>query len=162
VGGRRIVEERWNGRGAYNANDWSTTPDVINTLTSFDAPQDVAESYSRRMTGVFTVSTTGDYSFWIAARDVGRLTIAPYTDPTNEREIASSGDVAYQNWTAQESQQSAPQTLVAGQRYILRAYQSEHIWGDHLSVAWSGPGFERRVMADSDFLPAQASTLVDA
>ncbi|MFM6340753.1 MAG: Calx-beta domain-containing protein [Dolichospermum sp.] len=162
VGGRRIVEERWNGRGAYNANDWSTTPDVINTLTSFDAPQDVAESYSRRMTGVFTVSTTGDYSFWIAARDVGRLTIAPYTDPTNEREIASSGDVAYQNWTAQESQQSAPQTLVAGQRYILRAYQSEHSWGDHLSVAWSGPGFERRVMADSDFLPAQASTLVDA
>ena len=162
VGGRRIVEERWNGQYAYNNKDWSTKPDVINTLTNFDAPQDVAESYSRRMTGVFTVSTTGDYSFWIAARDVGRLTIAPYTDPTNEREIASSSDVAYQNWTTQESQQSAPQTLVAGQHYILRAYQSENIWGDHLSVAWSGPGFERRVMADSDFLPAQASTLVDA
>ncbi|WP_240868858.1 Calx-beta domain-containing protein, partial [Cylindrospermopsis raciborskii] len=161
VGGRRIVEERWNGQAAYNSKDWSSTPAVVNTLTSFDAPRDVGESYSRRITGVFTAPTNGDYSFWIAARDVGRLTIAPYTDPTSEQEIATSNDVPYQDWTTQEVQQSPPQTLVAGQRYILRAYQREHIWGDHLSVAWSGPGFARRVMTDSDFLPVQASTLVD-
>ena len=127
-----------------------------------DAARNVADSYSRRITGVFTVPTSGSYTFWIAADDAARLTIAPYSNPGSEQQIAGlTNAVSYQDWTGQTSQQSSLQNLVAGQRYILRAYQREDGGGDHLSVAWSGPGFNRRVMAASDFLPAQATAIVN-
>ena len=163
VGGNRIVEERWNDYGsAYNNRDWSTTPDVTQVLTAFDAEQNVADDYSRRITGVFTVPTSGAYSFWIAARDVGRLTLAPFNAPDAEQELASSNDPSPKAWDETDNQQSPPQQLLAGQRYILRAYQLEDYWGDHLSVAWSGPGISRRLMTESDFLPAQASQFVQS
>ncbi len=152
--GRSILEERWEGSTPYNARDFSAQPVYVGTLSEFDAARDVADSYSRRVQGIFTPAVSGDYSFWIAARDAGRLTIAPFSDPTNEVDLATSGDAAWQAWDSADQQQSAPQSLTAGQRYILRAYQVEGIWGDHLSVAWSGPGFSRQVMPGSAFLPA--------
>ena len=158
VGGRRLVEERWNDNGAaYDSNNWTMPPDVTTLLTAMDAGMDVADHYSRRITGVFRVATTGDYSFWVAASDVGRLTLAPWADPSNEQELVSTGEAAYQAWNTSDSQQSPPQTLIAGQRYVLRAYQKEEYWGDHLSVAWAGPGLSRRLMTAADFLPAQPS-----
>lgn len=162
VGGRQIVEERWNNRNVYNNNQWDQPADIVNGLSAFDAARNVADSYSRRITGVFTVPTSGSYTFWIAADDAARLTIAPYSNPGSEQQIAGlTNAVSYQDWTGQTSQQSSLQNLVAGQRYILRAYQREDGGGDHLSVAWSGPGFNRRVMAASDFLPAQATAIVN-
>ena len=160
VNGQQIKEERWNGRDAYHSGDWSDAPATTSYLTAFDAPRDIADNYSRRITGIFTPTSSGEYSFWIAARDTGRLTIAPYNDPTNEVQIAASGDVDYQTWTVADNQQSAPQILVAGNRYILRAYQSESIWGDHLAVAWSGPGFDRQLMPASAFIGAFSDTRV--
>ena len=161
VGGNRIVEERWNDYGsAYNNRDWSATPDVTQLLTAFDAEQNVADDYSRRITGVFTVPTSGAYSFWITAGDVGRLTLAPFNTPDAEQELASSNDPSPKAWDETDNQQSPPQQLLAGQRYILRAYQLEDYWGDHLSVAWSGPGISRRLMTESDFLPAQPSRFI--
>jgi hypothetical protein len=152
VNGQRIKEERWSGQDTYTNNAWSSPPAYSGTLSEFDPPRDVADDYSRRVTGVFTPQTTGDYSFWIAARDAGRLTIAPWDNPRQEVEIASSPDVNYQAWDTADSQQSAPLALVAGSRYVLRAYQREDIYGDHLSVAWSGPGFARQLMPASAFL----------
>ena len=160
INGQQIKEERWNSKNTYGAGAWSTAPATSSSLPAFDAPRDVADNYSRRISGVFTPPSSGAFSFWIAARDVGRLTLAPADDPTQEIEIASSGDVEYQAWTTTDSQQSAPQQLVAGRRYLLRAYQQEGIWGDHLSVAWSGPGIERQVIPASACLDTFSDTRV--
>ncbi|MEY4178424.1 MAG: hypothetical protein RLY70_1998 [Planctomycetota bacterium] len=149
VNGGRIQEERWSSEAIYNAGKWGSAPDFSANLSSFDAPRDVAEHYSRRITGMIVPQTTGDYSFWIAARDAGRLTIAPFDSPTSETEIARSNDANYQAWDAADIQQSGPQSLIAGTRYILRAYQRESYWDDHLSVAWSGPNFDRQVIPTS-------------
>ncbi len=161
INGRQVVEERWSGMDSYWLDDWSNKPTHSAYLTSFDAPRDVADHYSRRITGIFTPPTSGEYSFWIAARDEARLTIAPAADPENETALAWSPDVAYQNWDANDRQQSPPQQLVAGERYVLRAYQVENYWGDHLSVAWAGPGISRQVMPASAFLPAMPERVVD-
>ncbi|MFN6106844.1 MAG: Calx-beta domain-containing protein, partial [Planctomycetaceae bacterium] len=161
VNGERILDEIWGGTEGYLTNDWDQPAKSHSYLTSFDSLRDVGDYYSRRITGVFTPPTTGDYSFWIAARDQGRLTIAPWEDPTNEREIATSPDAGYLAWDASDTQQSPPQSLVAGQRYILRAYQVDGNYSDHLSVAWSGPGIARQVIPGTAFLPTHPRLVLE-
>ena len=162
VNGERILDEIWGGTEGYLTNDWDQPAKSHSYLTSFDSQRDVGDYYSRRITGVFTPPTTGDYSFWIAARDQGRLTIAPWEDPTNERDIATSPDASYLAWDTSYTQQSPPQSLVAGQRYILRAYQIDWNYSDHLSVAWSGPGIARQVIPGTAFLPTHPRLVLDA
>ena len=162
VNGTRVVEERWRGTNVYASGAWTATPDFTTKPSSFESAVNVADEFSRRITGAFEVPTTGVYSFWVAADDMARLTIAPFADPSAETTLASVAEwTDHRAWDASSSQQSAPLTLQAGQRYVLRAYHMEGNGGDHVSVAWSGPGFTRQLMPASAFLPALAPPITD-
>src|SRR5690606_33913439 len=65
-----------------------------------------------------------------------------------------SGYTSFQNWDAQASQKSVSIPLVAGQVYWLEAHHQEGGGGDHLSVAWSGPGIGRQAIPASAIFPS--------
>ena len=140
-----VTEERWNSTVVYTNNTWNTVnADVTNLLTSFTPSQDVADSYSRRLTGLITAPGTGSYTFWIASDDASRLYLSTDSTAANKTQIASlSGYTSFQNWTTNASQQSVAINLVAGQSYYMEAQHQEGGGGDHVSVAWQGPGFTR-------------------
>ena len=143
-----VLEERWSGSTAYTNQSWSSsTPAVSNFLTSFTPSQNVAENYSRRITGQIVAPVTGAYRFWIASDDDSRLFLSTTSSPANRVQIASlTGWVNYQSWDSNASQRSALINLVAGESYYMEVQHLEGGGGDHVSVAWEGPGITRQAI----------------
>lgn len=161
-----VTEERWNTGAVYSNNTWnSVAPDYTAYLTSFTAAQDVAENYSRRLTGQIVAPATGTYVFWIASDDASRLYLSTTSSATNKVQIANlSGWTDFQNWDANASQKSANITLTAGQSYYMEAQHQEGGGGDHVSVAWQGPGFTRTpvTFTASDTAPRMVRMMTSA
>ncbi|MCW1921047.1 putative Ig domain-containing protein [Luteolibacter arcticus] len=150
----KVVEQRWNGGSAYDSEDWTGTPAFTGTLANFTTGQNVADNYSRRLTGYLKPATTGDYTFWIAGDDDCRLYLSSNGSHSNKTEIASvDGWTNFQAWDSQAVQKSAVIPLVAGKVYWLEAHHKEGGGGDHVSVAWQGPGISRQAIPAGVMFP---------
>ncbi len=121
-------------------------PDSRNLVTDyFEAPRDIDDHYGTRMRGYIVPPETGEYVFWIASDDAGRL----YLDPPGSTSVADYDDpIAYvpddqwsswRQWNKFSQQQSDPIFLEAGEKYLITALQKEHEGGDHLTVRWRLP-----------------------
>lgn len=145
-----VREERWTGYGVTTG-----TPVYTGYLTSFTSAENVADNYTRRLTGWLVPPTTGMYTFWIASDDDSQLSLSSSADPVAKASIAGVGGwTGYQSWDEKASQKSTAVFLVAGQPYYLEAIQSEGGGGDHVAVAWQGPGITRAVIPGSALVPA--------
>jgi hypothetical protein len=102
---------------------------------------------------------SGSYTFWIAGDDNCVLALSTDSNPANAVDIATvTGWTAPLEWNKYSTQQSVAIELVAGQYYYIRALQKENWGGDHIAVAWQGPGFDRQVIASYYLAP---STYID-
>ncbi|MFM6247317.1 MAG: Calx-beta domain-containing protein, partial [Dolichospermum sp.] len=135
-------EERWSDGNVYTNNSWDTSPvSYVGYLSGLTPSQNVGDNFSRRVTGWITAPSTGSYQFYVAADDDVRLYLGTTELATSKVLIASqSGWVGFQQWTAKSSQKSVSINLVQGQRYYIEVQHREARGGDHLSVAWTGPG----------------------
>ncbi|MFM6249617.1 MAG: Calx-beta domain-containing protein, partial [Dolichospermum sp.] len=135
-------EERWSDGNVYTNNSWDTSPvSYVGYLSGLTPSQNVGDNFSRRVTGWITAPSTGSYQFYVAADDDVRLYLGTTELATSKVLIASqSGWVGFQQWTAKSSQKSVSINLVQGQRYYIEVQHREASGGDHLSVAWTGPG----------------------
>ena len=117
-------------------------PDALSALTNFAALANIGDSFGSRIRAYVTPPASGDYRFFIASDDASQLKFSRTGGPTNAQTIASVSGYTGQNvWTQNASQISALQTaLVAGQPYYIEALHKEGSGGDHVSVAWAGPG----------------------
>jgi hypothetical protein len=113
--------------------DYPDNPSTTNYPTSFDAPRRWSTDYGTRMHGWLYVETTADYTFWIAADNVGELWL-------DDNMIASTGDASpgYHVWNDYSEQQSESIHLEAENLYYIMALQKQGDDDeDHLAVAWS-------------------------
>ena len=129
-------------------------PDALVALTSFGSPVDVADNYGSRIRGYVTPPVDGDYQFFIASDDSSQLKFGLDGTPATAVVIASvNGYSGTNEWTKYASQTSAVKAgLVAGQRYYLETLQKEGGGGDHVAVAWTGPGFSGTNVIDAAYL----------
>ncbi|MBE0534850.1 MAG: immunoglobulin domain-containing protein [Phycisphaerae bacterium] len=151
-----LLYEYWSGIGGTaiadltaNAN-YPNNPSGSQYLTSFEAPWDWADDYGAQITGYVVAPETGSYTFYIAADDGADLWLSTDTNPANATQIAFIGGwVARNNFTGGTgaggtdelaNQKSMPISLVANQKYWIRARNKEGGGGDNLSVGWTGPG----------------------
>jgi hypothetical protein len=126
-------------------------------LTSFAAPVDVADNYGERMRAMLTAPVSGSYTFWVSSDDEGKLYLSENGDPSLEHMVANVvGWVPTAVFDQQANQQSAPINLVQGQQVYVDAYMKENQGGDHLEVAWSGPGFGRQIIPAAFVVPTTA------
>jgi hypothetical protein len=148
VNGQRVLSEtRWSGSGAFNNQDWSGTPIFSGLLTSSATASDVGDDYSRRITGLLEPSNSGTYTFWISGDDDSRLYLGTDAAEASRALIASvPGYSSVQQWDKYPEQQSNAITLQAGQRYWLEVQQREGGGGDHVEVAWQGPGMASKAL----------------
>jgi len=122
---------------------WPNSPDPAYTevFTSFQTGINTGMSwYGQRLRTYIVPPTTGAYTFWIASDDTSSLFLSSDQNPANEQLIAyvASATGAGQ-FNAQANQQSAPISLVAGQRYYLEAIMQNGTDGDNCSVQWQLP-----------------------
>jgi len=139
-----ILREYWLGIGGGNEVSLLTghprfpdDPSGSAYPTLFEGPTDWAQEYGTRMRGFVHPPATGDYTFWIASDDNSQLWLSTDSTTGNKQLIASVPVwTSSRQWNRYGSQQSAPQHLVAGQRYYIEALQKEGGGGDNLAVAW--------------------------
>ncbi len=160
-----------NGRGGLTRQVWTNisgdyvtnltvnarypnNPDITGIITSFNCPKDWADAYGTRVRGFLIPPTTGNYTFWIASDDYSELWLSTDKNPANAVKIAYiNGYTDWQVWTKYASQKSATKTLTAGQPYYIMALHKEGGGGDHLSVAWSGPGIAQQIIPGDCLMP---------
>ncbi|GAA5131555.1 hypothetical protein GCM10023212_42970 [Luteolibacter yonseiensis] len=122
-------------------------PSLRGYTQNFQAPSGFGDSYGQRLSGFLIPPATGTYTFWIASDDGGELWISSDANPANKRKIGSvTGSVNQNQWNGQAGQQSVGISLEAGHYYYIEAIQKEGGGGDHLSVAWQGPGIAQAVI----------------
>jgi len=155
--GHGVQYDDYQGYGGTALTDipQGTAPTASSVLAgSFQSPIDRGDNNGTRLRALLSVPTTGTYTFWVASDDNSGLFLSSSSDPANETEIASVPAWApYMTFDWYASQQSAQVPLTAGQQYFIEGYAKEGGGGDHLEVAWSGPGFGRTLIPAAFITP---------
>ncbi len=157
-----LYEQRWAGSNNFNTNTWAGAPNYTGNLASATTGQNVANTYSRRVTGWLVAPASGSYTFWISSDDDGRFYLGTDSAEASKNFLASvSGYTGFQAFDGQPSQKSAAVQLEAGKAYWFEAQQFDGAGGDHLSVAWQGPGMaSRAVVPGASLIPARPGVAV--
>jgi len=155
-----ILYERWDGIPGSSVSSLTSNPAYPNNpsfagrLTALEGPSNIGENYGTRIRGYLYPPATGPYTFWIAGDDNCQLRLSTDGNPANASLIASvPGWTDPRQWNKYSSQQSSPRTLTAGQKYYIEVLHKEYTGGDHVAVAWSGPGFSQEVIAGNYLSP---------
>jgi hypothetical protein len=138
-----IVREFWqNVTGeTISSIPLNTPPTLTSQLTSFEAPSNFSSDYGQRVRGYICAPVTGNYTFYIAADNVGELWLSTNDNPAFKRRIAHSPDwVGQREWTRYAEQKSVSINLQANTRYYIEALHVEGGGGDNLAVGWITPG----------------------
>src|SRR5262245_840995 len=139
-------------------------PSSVDYPTSFQFTPDVADNYTRRVSGIFIPSTTGNYVFFVCSDDDSDLFLSTDDNPANKRLIAQ--ETSWSNslqWTSsgggsslsqKRSDQFKPSgsatapfaggiSLTGGNRYYIEGVQHEGGGGDNFAATF-------KLLADAD------------
>jgi hypothetical protein len=152
-----LREQRWSGTTNFNNNTWTGSTNYAGNLSSATSTQNVADNYSRRLSGWLVPPVSGEYTFWISSDDGSRFYLGTgETEGSKSLLCSVSGYTGFQAFDSQGGQRSLPVTLEAGRAYWFEAQQAEGGGGDHVSVAWQGAGIaSRTVIAGAYLVPNQ-------
>jgi len=116
------------------------SPAGVAQRTLFESPLNTGGNHGSRMRGYVVAPQTGNYTFWIASCGESQLYLSTDENPVNRQAIAWVTNCAgVRVWTTEANQQSAPVTLVAGQRYFIEAVHAAANSGGNLAVGWQLP-----------------------
>ena len=127
----------------YSLGHFPSPPDGSIHYTSPEAPVFKATGYGARMTTWITPPQTGDYTFFLSAGGPAELYLreSDASDPNKIAEIlpAQTG-IAKGEWDTYSTQRSDIITLIADTNYFLDLRYVSTVAGQHVQIAWSGPG----------------------
>jgi uncharacterized protein YjdB len=130
--------------------DFPNNPDQTGEISVFDGPKDIGSNFGTRIVGYIIPKASGNYLFWISGDDECKLFLSTDESPVNKIQIASvPGYSGFHVWDKYPDQNSSAISLVAGKHYYIEALHKEGAGGDHVSVAWSGPGMVREVIGSN-------------
>jgi chitodextrinase len=125
------------------------SPSSSSIEPSFQSPSNVGSHYGQRMLGYLVPPTTGEYQFWIAADDSAELSLGSDHNIETLDVIASVPSWTNpEQWNRHSAQQSIAIQLEAGKAYAIQALMVEGGGGDHLAVAWQGPGINQAIIGN--------------
>ena len=163
----------------YSTPNFSRGPDFTSNLSSADTGTEQGQHVATRLRGYLLAPTSGDYTFWVAARTSAKLYLSTVVgskyhkkqiallapEVGTGRGIFDNNPIPFDSFTAQKSE---PISLVAGEAYYLEVVH-QHGTGSHhfVQVAWAPPGEPRGIIpgnalssyhetnddVDDDFLP---------
>lgn len=161
-----ITREWWTGISGSAVSDltgdadYPGNPSGTNEPTSLEIPSTFGDNYGTRVHGYLVPPVTGNYTFWVASDDRSELWLSTDHDPANAVRIArvsqAPGYTGVREWNKFAEQQSVVISLQAGAIYYIRALHKEGGGGDHMSVAWQGPGIAQAVIDGQYLVPFQS------
>jgi hypothetical protein len=149
----KVLRQYWIGiSGTAISNltsnvNYPNNPSGSEMITILEGPTNWGNTYGTRIRGYLHPPTTGSYTFWISGDDNCQLWLSTNGNPANAIMIASvPGYTNSRQWTKYTEQTSTAITLSAGQKYYIEVLHKEGTGGDHVAVAWSGPGISQQVI----------------
>eukprot|EP00808_Paulinella_micropora_P031318 g22050.t1 len=118
----------------FAASKFPNTPDQVVQASTFYMTANTGDDYGVRARVYLIPPQSGNFTFYIASDDNSRL------DVDNVTVAYVDGWTGAKEWSKYSGQRSAKVFLEAHTRYLLEAYFKEATGGDHLEVAWIGPG----------------------
>jgi hypothetical protein len=159
-----IIREYYTGitgssvRDLVEDDNFPANPAYVEELNRLEAPVNVADSFGSRIRGFIHPRLSGEYIFWIAGNDNCELWLSEDIYPATAVKIAIvPGWTDIREWNKYIEQQSDTLTLVGGNRYYIEIVHKEENGEDNVSVAWSGPGINRKII-DGAYLSAWTDT----
>lgn len=143
AGTGKITHEVWTGVSGTKVSSIPLTeePDSTGDLTIFEIPSNTGDNYGTRVRGYICPPASGTYVFWITGDDQTELWLSTDEHPANKKKIAYvNGWTSVRQWTKYTTQESAPVTLAANQKYYIEALHKEGTGGDNMAVGWQLPG----------------------
>ncbi|MDQ8181858.1 DUF1800 family protein [Pelagicoccus sp. SDUM812005] len=169
-----ITREVWLDLPGYRMDDllnserFPESPDIVDTIDSFDLPRHWADYYGTRVRGYLIAPESGDYQFYVSADDYARVSINTNGQSFDglQQIINSEGYSDYLRWDRRSDQASLPIRLNAGQAYPIELLHREKSGGDHAVLAWKRPGSDQIEVIAGNFLspatkaPAASENLI--
>lgn len=157
-----VLMELWQGIDGDSVADltasanYAKASDELRVIDKL-AYEDLGNSYGVRLTTLITAPVAGEYTFYLASDDGSELWLSTDDQPAGLKRIAQvSGYTGPGSYDDQPGQKSAPVTLAAGGRYLLRVLHKQGGGGNHLSVAWQTPSSRDRVALPTSALSVPA------
>ena len=133
-----------------NHAKYPDSPDLTEKITRLEGLYS-DENFGSRIYGYIIPPVSGDYTFYIAADDVGEFKLG--ADEASATKICEVTQWTGQyEWTKYSSQTSSVQSLVAGTPYFFEVTHKESTGGDNLAIAWTGPGIGTPSVIPGEFL----------
>jgi hypothetical protein len=154
--------ETWTGvpgtqiANLINHEKFGGAPDSQTFVRRLSVTQSTLDSFGSRVRGYLVPDQSGDYTFWISGDDRVEFWLSPSDSPFERRRLAYSVSINGVESFTSGTRQSAPVTLLAGQRYYFEVLHKENSGNDHFAVAWQLPGAAREVIPGANlarFLP---------
>lgn len=149
-----VNQQIWTGISGNDVANIPLTamPHSQNLLMQLASKPDLGHHYGQRVRGFLKAPRDGRYNFWIASDDNSKLLLSPDMDPNKAELIARvNGYTGVDSWY-NGNQVKTDIELVAGQLYYIEVLHKEGGGGDHMSVAWQGPGMANKARIESDYL----------
>lgn len=144
----------------YNSDKFPDSPDAIVDLTRFSYLGN-GSNFGLFAWAWLVPTESGNYTFWLSSDDNGELLLSSNADPANAVRVANvPGHSGFEQFDKFPEQQSSTVALEAGKAYYIAAAAKQEWGGAHLSVAWQGPGFGRRIIP-GEVLTTAASSAAD-
>ncbi len=150
-----ILREWWTGIPGTSVSNltsdvnYPSNPNGRELITQTEGPVYWSDmnDYGTRIRGYVYPPADGNYTFWIASDDSSQLWLSTDADPCHATQIAYTNSWTNQyQWTKYASQTSSPKSLLAGHKYYIEALHKQGAGGNHIEVAWQGPGITQQLI----------------
>lgn len=129
-------------------------PTTSTALRVFDAPKQDGDEYVARMRGFLYPPANGEYTLAVASDDESDLFLSDSANPDDKKLLAYTREFTDPGqYDKFPTQKTTPIRLEAGKKYYIEAVHREHSGGDHLSVAWKGPGVPGSIIPGVNLSP---------
>ena len=133
----------------YGLDGFPSPPDGSINYPKLEAPLFQSTGYGARLTTWITPPATGSYTFYLSAGGPSEL----YFDSTKIAEVLpTQAGIPLGEWQLYPTQRADALDLAADQHYFLDLRYVAATAGQHVQVAWSGPGLSGIEPLDSDAL----------
>lgn len=111
-----------------------------------------ADHYGARYTALLTAPESGEYTFYLSADDSAELLLSTDATAHNLRHVCGCAFYVgryeyYEGWNTGKVR------LQKGQQYYLVVHHKDSEYGEHVDVAWAGPGIERQIIPPHYYTP---------
>jgi hypothetical protein len=114
---------------ALTAGDWNSNPAF--------GPRNLGSDYGVRVYGWITPPKSGNYTFFLRSDDASELLLSgDESTATTQIAFESACCEGFKEPAEGVTETSAPQALVAGQKYFIEVLNKEGGGGDFVEVAW--------------------------